>query len=394
VKLVDTVNFNADGSCLRAERWLASLEGGRQSLLCAWLNSYVERSRKICIGWIGATLADVRRFNPEALDIVNRFPEVFECLLRPFAHDAGLLRTAAGFRRNIELGMAATWRELTNVAPFYLPPEFMLTSTGIHDLAERGVQGVFINSSRFGADLSERIPVVPYRVRGVLGSELTCIPIAGDLTKAWLDSVHGFDSTPWNVALLNRATDSTVSWRDGETFLFLPQGLEREKAWLDGEDRAIERVHLGEFLEPQRHSEGDGLSEAYFRSYPPHSFMEWFRESRMLGFIQRVGWCEQRVEQFAGDEIALWLQAINSDVLSAVEKESPRVRLRLSPGSEEYLQYQILRSERGFEGEEYLALLEGRINGSDGRTYWAGSSRPHLIKLQSRADYLRDRESE
>src|SRR5262245_34947643 len=114
--LVDIVNFNADASCLASARWLQALEGKKESELCLWLSAYIQNNKKTSLGFTGATLADIIEFNPEALDLIRRHPELFEIILRPFAHDIGLLRSIEGFRLNFDLGAqicADTFRDVT-----------------------------------------------------------------------------------------------------------------------------------------------------------------------------------------------------------------------------------------------------------------------------------------
>jgi hypothetical protein len=389
LNLIDLVNFNADGSCLEAEVWLRALEGGRRSRVCRWLNLYVEQARRVSLGWTGATVADLSRRNPEALDCVNAHPGIFEILLRPFAHDVALLRSPRGFERNISLGLATLRREFHSITPYYLPPEFMLTATGIHQLVALGVEGVFINAERFESQLRERIPAVPYRVRGAMGSSLVCVPIRGELTSAWLESMHEFDARAWNRALSARGESTAVAWRDGETFLFMPEGLERERAWLEGESGEVGRRHVSEIFAAGRVALGE-IPTGALGAYPPHSFTEWFRESRMLGFLHRLEAVERRLDSFTTEELTLWLQAINSDVLSAVEKESPVIELRRSRETGERTVLSLLRSERGFEGEEFLALLERWRDAPDAAAWIEEASDPHVVKLRARLAYLRE----
>ena len=226
--LVDVVNFNADGSCLAAERWLASLEGGEGSAVCRWLGRYVAAGKPVTLGFVGGTVADLVRYNPQAIALVNAHPELFELVLRPFSHDVGLLRTAAGFRLNFECGREIVQREFRAVLPWYLPPEFMLNNEQVTALAEWGVVGTFVNADRFKDEVQRRLPPRPYLVSGVLGGRLPCVPFAGRLADAYLDSLHRWSGAPWNEALGQLETDVVYSWRDGESFLLLPDGEARE----------------------------------------------------------------------------------------------------------------------------------------------------------------------
>jgi hypothetical protein len=387
-RVVDLVNFNADASCLRAADWLAALGGGERSCFCRWLGVYVEERRPVVMGFTGATVADLAALNPEAIDLVNAHPDVFEVVLRPFSHDIALLRSPAGFALNVRAGRAAIEHAFRRVTPYYLPAEFMLTNAQLHHLEQSGVRGTFVNAARFKDELRARIPGRPYMVRGIFGSSLRCIPINGALSDAYLQSLHLWDVVRWNQTLAETADDVAFSWRDGESFLFVPDGIQRERAWLQGESRQVERSLLGDVDGSLAFDALDGADPRVFRSYPVHSFSDWFREFRMLGFIDRLTALERRIDTFDTTATALWLQAINSDVFSAVEKDSPVIALRTAPNGDRRnreVSWTIQRSERGFEGEEYLEMLDA---GADAGRLIAGAAGPHIEKLRARRSYL------
>ena len=204
--LVDVVNFNADGSCLAAERWLGALGGGEGSAMCRWLGRYVAAGKPVTLGFVGGTVADLVRYNPEAIALVNAHPGLFEVVLRPFSHDVGLLRTAAGFRLNFERGREIVQREFRSVVPWYLPPEFMLNNEQVTALAEWGVAGTFVNADRFKDEVQRRLPAQPYVVSGVLGGRLPCVPFAGRLADAYLDVASPLErrrrgTRPWGSSI-------------------------------------------------------------------------------------------------------------------------------------------------------------------------------------------------
>ena len=108
----------------------------------------------------------------------------------------------------------------------------------------------------------------------------------------------------------------------------------------------------------------------------------------MLGFLERLAALERNLKSFDCGAKALWFQAINSDVLSAVEKDSPVVSLRTAPpgdGRSREIRWTIRRSERGIEGEEFLEMLEAH-HGRSGPP--EGNVAPHLEKLRARWTYL------
>ena len=73
----------------------------------------------------------------------------------------------------------------------------------------------------------------------------------------------------------------------------------------------------------------------------------------------------------------LLLQLINSDILASVEKISPKIKLKIKGVIEDFI---IYRSERGFEGEDYLQLIE--------EPNYNNQSEPHIKKLVARHEYL------
>jgi hypothetical protein len=386
--VVDIVNFNADASCLPAAGWLAALHGDSRSSLCQWLAVYVEERRPVVMGFTGATVADMAELNPEAIELVNANPDIFEIILRPFSHDIALLRSPAGFALNVKAGRDAIEHEFKNVTRYYLPAEFMLTNAQLHHLERSGMRGTFVNAARFNDELRARIPCRPYLVRAIFGSTLRCIPINGALSDAYLQSLHLWDVVAWNQTLAEMREDVAFSWRDGESFLFVPDGIRRERAWLQGESRRVQRLFVKDAEGALEFAEPPGSDPRVYRSYPVHSFSDWFKEFRMLGFLDRLAALEQKLETFDATATALWLQAINSDVFSAVEKDSPVIALRTGPngdqGSRE-IRWTIQRSERGFEGEEFLELL---AEGADRARLIAQSPAPHMEKLRVRQRYL------
>lgn len=362
--------------------------GGTGSLLCRWLELFIRHGKRASLGFVGATIADVARFNPEALTMVRENPAAFETILRPFAHDIALLRTSGGFRRNYSLGREILERHFPGTVPFYLPPEFMLTSEQVSILSSEGVRATFVNPSRLDPDLGAELPDVPFLLAGIFGKTLPCIPLAGDLTDAYLGSLHGWCSTPWREALGSVVTDTVVSWRDGESFLLLPDGLAREEAWLENEPKDVVRIHVRDLTLPE--ASADPTSQPRPRPYPVHPFSDWLREFRMLGFIGRVEAIERELDRLEPGRVALWLQVINSDILSAVEKRAPVISLSTAPpgaAGRGEVELTLRRSERGLEGEEYLALLE---RPGDGIPIRVDDDRAAIQKLRARLQAIEE----
>jgi hypothetical protein len=385
--LLDVVNFNADASCLASQVWLDALRGGSGSRMCQWLGAYVESRRKVVLGIVGASVADLRAMNPEAIALINANGDVFEIVVRPFAHDVALLRSPQGFNRNLALGQRIIAQTFERVTPFYLPAEFMMSNSQVHQAAKASIGGLFINPDRFSPVVRRCIPEVPYIVRGALGSTLRCIPLRGRLTRAYLDALHEWSAEPWNRALAGEEGGIVGSWRDGESWLLLPNGEAREQAWLAEEEPAVSRAFVREVLDDLEFTEPD-MTRAHGWCYPVHSFDEWFKESRMLGFLQRLQRVEAELARFDTIQTSLWLQSINSDVLSSVEKDSPVIQIRPRRGCLDKAPWTIWRSARGFEGEEFLSLLERFDPDFDVCAFIQDNPGAHMHKLRARHAFL------
>jgi len=245
--IIDVVNFNADASCLFSEHWLEILCGGKDSQLCKWLNLYIEQKKKVVIGFTGATIADIVQHNNQAIDLINSNRHLFQILLRPFAHDISLFRSTLGFEANLNYGKKTLEHVFQQVCNIFLPPEFMSTRGQIKQLADFGIQHIFLHPQRFPDETRSRIPEQPFVLSGLFDSQITCIPFVACLTDDYLYSIHNYSTEKWNSAILGNSNDVLFSWRDGESSFFIPNGLQREKKWLAGEKPEIQRV----FITPQ-----------------------------------------------------------------------------------------------------------------------------------------------
>ncbi|HET6340178.1 MAG TPA: hypothetical protein VFG30_43510 [Polyangiales bacterium] len=386
--LLDIVNFNADASCLASADWLSAISGGTNSVFCRWLRLYVEQNKKMSLGLTGATVADLAIHNPEALRVIGEHPDVFEIILRPFSHDIALLRSRVGFELNFKLGRKVLEGEFRAVTPFFLPPEFMLTNAQLAQLADFGAQGVFINAERFKPEVKRCLPDTPYLIRGLFGKRLPCIPLQGRITRSYLHALQRYDAEEWNRALERSGPELCATWRDGESFLLLPDGLEREAQWLSTE-RGIERRFVRDQLASVTFEHE--FAPSTIDSYPVHSFSSWVKEFRMYGYLTRLHEIERQLGQLTDDQLLLWLQAINSDVLSAVEKDSPIVRIHPEFGSSELVDWTIQRSARGFEGEEFLSLVEREAGDPSVSDFLATDASPHMRKLRARTKYFKSK---
>ena len=400
--LIDVVNLNGDASCLPASKWLRCLEGGVDSVLMQVLSAYVRAGRKINLGPVGATAMDMVRFNPETIEYINAHPEIFEIVLRPFAHDSALLRLPEGFRHNVTVGVGLLRRLFRNVGAFYLPPEIMVTGEQIRALSELGVEGVFVHKGRYDIGVARNIPNHPFEIHGVFGTPMRCIPfISRDLEVVYLHALHGSVAPEhWaGLAAAAAAAEYTTIWRDGESCLLHPLGPQLEAETLRAEAAVgVERKFLSEMPED---THGVGANGA-LRYFPLHSMKPWLESMKLYWFVERTRRIEERLGSLDELQRRLWLLTINSDILSAAEKNPPVVTVgdavlhaeesdMLWEGvvaMRESHQLVLARSERAGEGEDYLAHLEAVLSGSMSPRELAerleNSREPHLRKAWAR----------
>lgn len=401
--LIDVVNFNADASCLASAKWLRCLEGGRDSIVMRVLTNYAAHRRKVNLGIVGATARDLAAFNPQAVEFINEHSEVFEIVLRPFAHDNALLRLPAGFRWNAENGIAALRRLFRRVGDFYLAPENMVTGGQIRILRELGVRGIFLHKGRYDVSVNRHVPDVPFELRGVFGTPMLCVPFAAaELEALFLRGLHGMETAEaWGAAARQRsAQGQCVIWRDGESCLLHPLAPRHEEQMFAAEEAAgVERAFLSELRLPR---ERPALRDGVLRYFPLHSMRPWMEAMKLYWYIGRVQLLEQQLDRQPEPVKRLWLLTINSDILSAAEKSSPVVDvsdevLRADAGDPlwngvlplpESQQLILTRSERAGEGEDYLSYLDevasGRTSVEALCAAWRESGEPHLRKAAAR----------
>ena len=374
--VVDIVNFNADASCLSSSIWLDALQGGTNSKICQWLELFVRNNKKVSLGFTGSTLADIKKFNPDAINIINEKKDIFEIILRPWSHDISLYRTDSLFIYNVELGIRTIKSEFESVSNYYLAPEFMITSRQIELISKMGIEAIFINPDRYQNDIKRRIIPTPHIVYGTSESTIKCIAIHGRTTQKYLSSCQLNDPKIWDKFIQDFPDDLIFSWRDGESFLLIPDGLSREEYLLQGESDNINRKKL-QSLEIN-YEDSSLYDRSYYKSYPIHSFTAWIKEMKMMWYVDRIRKIENNFSKLSDLQITLLLQLINSDILASVEKISPKIKLKIKGVIEDFI---IYRSERGFEGEDYLQLIDDPNFRND--------SAPHIKKLIARHEYLK-----
>ena len=183
------------------------------------------------------------------------------------------------------------------------------------------------------------------------------------------------DPKIWDQFLQDNPDNVIFSWRDGESFLLIPDGLSREECWLKGESDNFNRRKL-QSLEIS-YEDSCLYDQQYYKSYPIHSFSAWVKEMKMMWYVDRIRMIENNFSKLSDFQKTLFLQLINSDILSSVEKISPKIKLDVEGVIEDFI---IYRSERGFEGENYLKLVD--------EPKYSNDRAPHIKKLIARHEYL------
>jgi hypothetical protein len=377
-RFIDIVNFNADASCLSTKDWLRVLDGGENSDFYQWLKLYVTYQKKVNIGIVGASLCDVAFYCPEAIELIKSNSNIFNIMIRPFSHDNALLRSRESFSINLDYGIKVTNHFFKNTSSTFLPPEFMLLSEQIPILKGFGFSSVVVNASRLPDSLQRKVPKDPFLVRGLKFSNLVCYPVIGSLTIAYLNAIHSYNFEKF-IKLINMEK-TPILWRDGESVFLIPDGVDREKHWLDSEK--IERGWVSDL-------DIKTLDEDSFYTYPAHSFLAWMEEFKMFGYLNKINNIEKNLSKFNLEQLLLWLQTINSDVLSAIEKKDITINL-VTRSEKKKISYLIERTNRAFEGEEFLNMLEESI--LNDRSYiekFKEESPPHAKKFQSRYEILK-----
>jgi hypothetical protein len=377
--LIDVVNFNADASCLPSDKWIDILKGGKESHFYKWLELYVSLKKKINLGIVGSSICDINYYCPEAIDLIESNKSIFNILIRPFSHDNSLIRTRDAFRINLDYGVKVAKKFFSNTSSSFLPPEFMLLSEHIPILEDFNFSSVLVNPSRLPEYMSIKIPEVPFLVRGINSSSLACFPVAGKFTKEYLNSIHNYDFIRMNQLISNK--NNQILWRDGESVFLVPDGVNREKRWLEAE--TAKRSWLDDL-------NNINLKDDNFYTYPAHSFLAWMEEFKMFGYVNRINSLERDLMNFDIEQTLLWFQAINSDVLSSIEKKDVSINIKSNPNSKNN-NFTITRTHRAFEGEEFLYFLEESILGN--REYlikFLKELSPHAKKYISRYSVIKE----
>lgn len=400
--LLDIVNFNSDASCMSSKKWLKSLEGGNKSIFCKFLSSYINHQRKVNIGFTGVTIKDLAFYNPEALEMINEYPDLFEILPRCFSHDLSPLCNTKGFRLNLETGLKTVKEYFNNYNNAFLQNEVMILNHQIEIICEYGIEAIFIRPERFNESVQAIIPPHSYYCRGTGRSKILNIPMYPKLDLHYLSVLHG-ETPPSHWIELNNNSDLKVLWRDGESAFLFPAGIEIEERVLKEENKHnIKRYLLSEKLKSFHQNAQTTNMEYHLKHFPHHPLDHWLKDFKMLWVLERLNDIEKNIDKESSIIQKMWLLAINSDIMASSEKPAPTIKVHPEVfnvprdhiswdgviGDEKASTLSLLRSERYFEGEEYIELLEkllsNRMSEKQLIEFVKDSDEPHFRKVYSR----------
>lgn len=401
MSLIDVVNFNPDASCLDSFKWLCYLENGTQSRLMQMLRNYVTFQRKVNLGLTGAAIRDLAYFHPESIKYIQAHPETFQLIIRPFAHDSPLLRLPEGFAYNLTQGIQTIQTYFTNFSPYYLAPEIMTTGEQIAILKRHGIEGIFVHRYRYDKSTRMRVQAKPFIVWGTQQTAMLCVPFTEkSIENIYLSSLHGvIDPRIWCRSIMNASENDLYIWRDGESCLLFPLGIEFEARIFEMERQyGIERKFLSELsLTPSCECDS-----RYLKYFPMHSMHPWMKEMKLYWYISRVRDIEETLDELSATTRLAWLLTINSDILSSVEKTAPIIRVAKEVFAaerndfvwigvipfEKSAKLTLARSERAGEAEDYLlgveSLRKEAISPKELMTMWRQAAQPHLQKALAR----------
>lgn len=375
-KLVDVLNLNAEASCLSSKRWLAALEGGRKSELYQMLECYIDNNCKISLGIVGSTLIEVKTFNNECIDLINQNPHIFEVILRPYIHSLSILWSDNTFKYNFDLGTSIIKSTFDNVIDWYLPPEFALRNSQVYNLYKSGVKGTFINPKRLKENLKKSMPTGMFQLHSIQNVKIDCISFTEHFDSYYLEELQLFESS------ISFNSDIVFGWRDAESSFFLPSSVEREKHFIKQSSQKFNRIFLSEFI-----ASSNPKPPQKFKAYPQNSLLPWLGDFRLYWYMAEIKGLEKVFSKLAPLKQLLFLNLLNSDILSSIEKNDVRVPLKKDQESNKTDDFIIKRKERNLDAEELLYLIQHK-DVAEIEEYIQKSTRSFFKKIKARMSIL------
>ena len=374
--LVDVINLNAEASCLSTKRWLKALDGRTESELYQILNLYVKTNSKITLGIVGSTLAEIEELNPECIQLINQHPQIFELLIRPFIHSLSILWSDDTFNHNYKLGKTYIKKLFKNTINWYLPPEFALRNSQIYSLKRDQCEGTFIHPKRVKENTKAELPIGLFKLKSIRNSELPCISFTENYDSYYLDQLQIFDSK------ILFADKTVFGWRDGESPLFLPNSVEREAIFVKNSNQKFNRIFLSEAI-----ANHDINKKKSFYSYPQNSLLPWLGNFRLHWFITEIKRLEHSFDSLSEVKKKLFINLLNSDILSSIEKSNVQVNIKDNINDKECSSHLIKRKERNLDAEELLYLVL-KSEDSEIIDFLQGSNTPFLSRINARISVL------
>lgn len=345
-RILDVVNLNADASCLDSKAWIDCLKSPDKPML-RWLESFVKSKSAVLFGVCGSTLADIKHFLPSAIDLVRNHPEIFRFTVRPFSHAASYFLTPHIRELNLELGIATHKLLGLTLEPVYLPPEFMVTHHDIILMEKNNVDYIFINPNRFERRFNENALTVKFSQQS---NQLMGLLTDPNETKSYLSNIQTGDSPIRN----QNVPRTKICWRDGESWLLIPDGLQRECFFIESRSKKEHVINWSDFTNEINSSKNQDI-----KFYPRHPLTKWTGSDKLIDLHRDISSLSNS-DELANDYEALnkFLYVISSDVFSSVEKADVEIQLRCLK-SRKHFAHLIERKARHLEAEQILLNLMG-----------------------------------
>jgi hypothetical protein len=374
--MFELVNFNGDASCLKRADFIHALKSNE---ILKWLHLYDISANPVSIGFTGTSLSDLALF--------SRSP-VIESVARPFVHAISAYMPPILSSINILLGHFVERLLLERPLTCFLPAEFSLRMHDILTLCDLGFTSTFHRYSPFlvptSIDSSCQFSNTPFypllSLQHPCGSSLLSLSIDPLGTAQYHNTVQ----------LLNPESPTSSIWRDGESFLFLPNGLDREKYYLNVRKPCL---HTHSFINLCSHINLPSLDYYPLRPLDPwigDYSNKWF--TNICTSLQASLLSTDRCDIYS---LLIILLAQSSDLLASVSKPNVTVKLCSISESESFFDYTIFRDHRTSEAEAMDWLSSELLNTSFNQLFhhrqaFNPTARSILERINSYANILID----
>jgi len=349
-QVLDVVNLNPDASCLESDVWINILNGSDKKFL-SWLKLFVKNNTPVLFGICGSALADIKSYAPDALNFMKNHPKIFHFTVRPYSHSSSYLLTHEIVKLNLNLGIKAMSYLKLPVQDVYLPPEFMVTTFDLSLLNTNNIHSIFLNPARFN------IPTDQELIRLKMTSQQKSLEGVLTHPQNTLDYLKVLQLLDIDYKKNESLPNLSVRWRDGESWMLLPDGLERESFFMKWQSNQEKIISWKDFQ--IKINEQPTID---IKWYPRHRLTKWTGSGRMIDVCNSLQDLMKKPDlvKNLSDLNKLFL-ALGSDILSSVEKDNVNVSLR-DYKTLSIKNYLIERGSRHIEGEMLIADLLGMTN--------------------------------